>query len=108
MKNEDDQPRVDGALRLLSERWRKETETGTPWDDGYVSGLGHCADELDAFLVGEHEKTAVPASESFDARDWGREFIQEMAVDPSIATDERRMTNWFASALMRGYDEARR
>jgi hypothetical protein len=44
---------------------------------------------------------------SFDARVWASEFVRYVNENPSIATDEGTMTTWFASALMRGYDEAR-
>lgn len=38
---------------------------------------------------------------SFDAKDWAEAFCQR---NPAI--DEELMITWFASALMRGYDEA--
>ena len=46
--------------------------------------------------------------QSFDARDWARHFVNHVRVNPSIATDEGTMVSWFANALMRGFDEARR
>jgi len=39
---------------------------------------------------------------SFDARDWAKAFCKRW---PGV--DEATMITWFASALMRGYDEAR-
>lgn len=42
---------------------------------------------------------------SFDARVWAKAFSEHVAANPAIATDEECMTTWFASALMRGYDE---
>lgn len=42
---------------------------------------------------------------SFDARDWAREFVKHAKARPATATDESTMLAWFASALMRGYDE---
>ncbi len=42
---------------------------------------------------------------SFDARDWAKAFVEYQKANPAIATDEECMTTWFASALMRGYDE---
>lgn len=45
---------------------------------------------------------------SFDARVWALAFVREVAANPSIAQDAETMTTWFASALMRGYDEAQR
>ncbi len=49
----------------------------------------------------------VELYKSFDARVWAQEFVRYVKENPSIATDEGTMTTWFASALMRGYDEAR-
>jgi len=43
--------------------------------------------------------------ESFDARVWAKEFVRIVTANPTIPTDEGTMTTWFASALMRGYDE---
>lgn len=43
--------------------------------------------------------------QSFDAQVWAKAFVQYVAVNPSIATDEATMISWFANALMRGYDE---
>lgn len=42
---------------------------------------------------------------SFDANDWAKEFVELVKEKPTIATDEGTMLAWFASALMRGYDE---
>lgn len=42
---------------------------------------------------------------SFDARVWAKHFVQTVAINPFIASDEETMTTWFANALMRGYDE---
>jgi hypothetical protein len=43
--------------------------------------------------------------QSFDASVWAQEFIKRVTINPSIALDEGTMLAWFASALMRGYDE---
>jgi hypothetical protein len=43
---------------------------------------------------------------SFDARDWARAFVAHVRAIPGLTEDEATMTTWFASALMRGYDEA--
>ena len=45
---------------------------------------------------------------SFDARDWARHFVAHVKAIPGLAEDEETMTGWFANAIMRGYDEARR
>jgi hypothetical protein len=42
---------------------------------------------------------------SFDAMDWAKAFVAHVKQDPLIATDEGTMLAWFASAIMRGYDE---
>ncbi len=45
---------------------------------------------------------------SFDARDWAQAFVANVQLNPEIATDEQTMIAWFATALMRGYDEGRK
>lgn len=42
---------------------------------------------------------------SFDARDWAAAFVRYVTANPRIATDEGTLVSWFASAIMRGYDE---
>ena len=42
---------------------------------------------------------------SFDALVWAAGFVKHVQANPAIATDEETMVAWFASALMRGYDE---
>ncbi len=59
-----------------------------------------------AWLTGK----AKQASESeiyssFEARDWARHFVSAVKRNPTIAFDEETMTAWFASSLMRGWDE---
>lgn len=44
---------------------------------------------------------------SFDARVWAKDFVEHVKKNPAIPTDEETMVGWFASALMRGYDEHR-
>ena len=43
--------------------------------------------------------------QSFDAQVWAKQFIEHVKANPDIPLDEACMTTWFASALMRGYDE---
>jgi hypothetical protein len=43
--------------------------------------------------------------ESFDAQDWAKAFVSIAKANPSVPFDEETMVTWFASALMRGYDE---
>lgn len=49
--------------------------------------------------------SATSFYESFDARDWATAWLETIAQNPSIPTDEGTMIAWFANALMRGYDE---
>ena len=43
---------------------------------------------------------------SFDAHDWAREFCRiGRTLTPPVEIDEGWALAWFASALMRGYDE---
>jgi hypothetical protein len=44
-------------------------------------------------------------TQSFDARDWAKAFVEHVRANPSIATDQGTMLGWFANAIMRGYDE---
>jgi hypothetical protein len=44
--------------------------------------------------------------ESFDAQVWAKEFVKHNLAF-HIGLDEGALTAWFASALMRGYDEYR-
>lgn len=50
-------------------------------------------------------KSGAEIYKSFDAREWAANFVEIVTANPSIPTDVETMTAWFASALMRGYDE---
>ncbi len=52
-------------------------------------------------------ETEVDIYKSFDARVWAKAFVEYVQANPSIPYDEGTMISWFASALMRGYDEYR-
>lgn len=68
-----------------------------------VLGLG-CAAPANTILPPfPNGKSKLP--QSFDARDWAKEFVQHVLAKPSIATDEETMLTWFANAIMAGYDE---
>jgi hypothetical protein len=41
-----------------------------------------------------------------DARVWAQRFVQRVADNPAIATDEGTMLAWFSSAILAGYDAA--
>jgi hypothetical protein len=49
-----------------------------------------------------------PFTESFNSHDWAKAFVATVTAHPEYATDEMMMTEWFANALMRGYDERSR
>jgi hypothetical protein len=51
------------------------------------------------------ESVTVDFTQSFDARDWARAFVEHVTAQPTIATDEGTLIAWFANALMRGWDE---
>lgn len=44
----------------------------------------------------------------FDARKWAATFVATVRDNPLVATDVETMVAWFASAIMAGYDRARR
>jgi hypothetical protein len=44
-------------------------------------------------------------TQSFDAQEWAKAFVERASKDHTFATDESNMIGWFANALMRGYDE---
>lgn len=50
--------------------------------------------------------TCSKLPQSFDARDWAKEFVEMVKKNPSIATDEGTMLAWFSGSLMSGYDTA--
>ena len=43
-------------------------------------------------------------TQSFDARDWAKAFI-DIFGNRKQDIDEEAMMGWFANAIMRGYDE---
>lgn len=53
------------------------------------------------------EKPANWPLQSFDARDWAKEFCDIYERNNGTRPDEGWMIGWFANALMRGYDEHR-
>lgn len=60
-------------------------------------------------LLSKASPPALPQAheiyKSFSAQDWAKAFVAHVKQIPDIATDEETMVAWFASALMRGYDE---
>lgn len=64
----------------------------------------HAEFELQHINIPKEERSDWPLP-SFDARDWAKAFCK-IAADQGLRIDEGWMTSWFASALMRGYDEA--
>ena len=65
-----------------------------------ILGGDHAAFEAEWAASGrpDHERPDWPFP-SFDARDWAKAFCKKHGGD------EELMLGWFASALMRGYDE---
>jgi hypothetical protein len=43
-----------------------------------------------------------------DARRWTSAWLETIATNPAIPTDEGTMIGWFANSIMAGYDEAMR
>ena len=67
----------------------------------------HAAFEQQMAGVPPHQRPDWPLP-SFDARDWSKAFLDTYDKLPDgEGLTEEFMTAWFASALMRGYDEAR-
>jgi len=64
----------------------------------------HMQYEIDNANVPKEQRSDWPLP-SFDCRDWAKAFVERVKTDPAIATDEGAMMAWFASALMRGFDE---
>jgi hypothetical protein len=48
---------------------------------------------------------SIPAIPGFDAREWAKRFVETVKEHPDIPTDEATMRTWFASAILRGYNE---
>jgi hypothetical protein len=57
--------------------------------------------EIDNANVPKEQRSDYPYC-SFDAEDWAKAFVEQ---NPQFSIDLARA--WFASALMRGYDEYR-
>lgn len=92
----------------------KELDTCTHPDCGIVTPHAHGKDKGVRVVArpAPSAETATPEPknketfrQTFDARDWAREFVQTLRKHPNIAADESTMLGWFANALMRGYDE---
>ena len=45
---------------------------------------------------------------TMDAREWAKEFNRVLCQLGEKELDEGFLTGWFANAIMRGYDEARK
>ena len=70
-------------------------------------GFNSVADMLKFDLTGERLEflSDTELYKSFDARVWANEFVKHCLANPLIASDKSCMESWFASALMRGFDE---
>jgi len=63
---------------------------------------------LFTLLYIEDDMTDEELCRSFDALVWAQAFVNHVKSDPAIPTDIGTMHSWFASAIMSGYDEAKR
>ncbi len=84
--------------------WRSDSPGGCGWCDCNRYAL----DVLGPAPL--HPPNAAPLQSpmhSFDARLWAESFVAHVAQYPQLPSDADTMTTWFASALMRGFDEAR-
>lgn len=64
--------------------------------------------KIHCFFKHNYQFMTQEFTQSFNARDWAKAFIETAKQKPDIAMDEETMTGWFANAIMRGYDEGRR
>lgn len=46
--------------------------------------------------------------DEFDAQVWAKRWLEIIAENPTIPTDEGAMISWFANAIMSGYDKGKR
>jgi hypothetical protein len=100
------------ALAVLALVWygtRKPSINPSETSDSIQGAVPPCwrCREVDAAADAAASSLESPY-DSFDARDWARSFVEHVRRDPAIATDEERMVAWFASAIIRGFDEVRR
>jgi hypothetical protein len=68
-----------------------------------MSSVIHNGDHLEFELANKDTPIELRSDwpyPSFDARDWAKAFCK---LNPGV--DELTMISWFASALMRGYDQ---
>lgn len=66
----------------------------------------HAQFEIDNANVPKEQRSDWPLP-SFDADDWAKAFMARFNGDAASRIDLGLMRAWFASALMRGYDEGR-
>ena len=52
--------------------------------------------------AGTEDPPDLSFSETTDARKWGRAFLDRLAMNPDLASDEGTMIGWFANAIERG------
>lgn len=62
--------------------------------------------ELDGMLALAEGVAKQRWPHTMDARVWAKEWLETLAENPDIATDEGAMIGWFANAIMAGYDTA--
>lgn len=73
----------------------------------FAAALAHARAEAKREAVEEIVKI-LNFTQSFDARDWAKAFVETVREHPDVPLSEGAMIGWFANAIMRGYDEAGR
>lgn len=82
-------------------RKKKNVVSDSPCQCGFVGGKARCP-------IHKEENRLEGLVGEFDAQVWAKEFVKIVKEKPEIATDEGTMISWFASAIMAGYDRAKR
>ncbi len=89
-------------------RWQNPQSAMTPDASGGMTVITVTAQKFRRLMADAEsgkDKMDKQFTQSFDARDWAKAFVEHVTANPAIATDEGTMIGWFANAIMRGYDE---
>lgn len=54
----------------------------------------------------KHTPATMGLLHRFDANDWADRFAEAVQLDPSLPADPEAMLEWFAGAIMAGYEHA--
>lgn len=76
-------------------------------NENYWDGKGTKPTMLTANLGLRYLPKNFELLNSFDAQHWASAFLDTLRENPDIILDHELMVTWFASSLMRGYDEYR-